>query len=140
MAGGSRTQVNKSHKTRFGSKSSRNIRQSLDKRKISKPDRNVVKGARAVRLQRNKMMREQKRATLLKEKRASSGTTSAPRVMVLFGLSASTSVSSLAADLLALLSNGNTGILLPAVASSEYRRRATIALTLSGVKIHCMPF
>ncbi|KAI7724522.1 hypothetical protein M8C21_023976 [Ambrosia artemisiifolia] len=84
MAGGSRSQVNKSHKTRFASKSSRNIHKTSvkDKSKISKPDRNVMKGAKAARLQRNKMMREQKRATLLKEKRASSGTASAPRVIV----------------------------------------------------------
>ncbi|KAI3725539.1 hypothetical protein L1987_65329 [Smallanthus sonchifolius] len=140
MAGGSRAQVNKSHKTRFASKSSGNIHKTSvkDKSKISKPDRNVVKGARAARLQRNKMMREQKRATLLKEKRASSGTTSAPRVIVLFGLSASTSVSSLAADLLGLLSNGNTGILLPAVASSEYRLRATVLEAPHGDFMACM--
>ncbi|MFS8020279.1 hypothetical protein Hanom_Chr15g01413721 [Helianthus anomalus] len=49
MAGGSRAQVNKSHKTRFASKSSRNIHKTSvkDKSKISKPDRNVMKGARA---------------------------------------------------------------------------------------------
>ncbi|KVI07733.1 AARP2CN-like protein [Cynara cardunculus var. scolymus] len=127
MAGGSRAQVNKSHKTRFASKASRNIHKTSvkDKSKISKPDRNVGKGARAARLQRNKMMREQKRAALLKEKRAFSGTTSAPRVIVLFGLSASTNVSSLAGDLLALLSNEKNGTLFPAVASPEYRLRAT---------------
>ncbi|XP_076948564.1 uncharacterized protein LOC143620853 [Bidens hawaiensis] len=140
MAGGSRSQINKSHKTRFASKSSRNThRVSVkDKSKISKPDRNVGKGARAARLQRNKMMREQKRATLLKEKRATSGTTSAPRVIVLFGLSASTNVSSLAGDLLALLSNENNGISLPAVASSEYRLRATVLQAPHGDLMACM--
>ncbi|KAI7733822.1 hypothetical protein M8C21_011693 [Ambrosia artemisiifolia] len=140
MAGASRSQVNKSHKTRFASKSSRNIHKTSvkDKSKISKPDRNVMKGAKAARLQRNKMMREQKRATLLKEKRASSGTASAPRVIVLFGLSASTSVSSLAGDLLALLSNGNTGTQFPAVASSEYRLRATVLEAPHGDFMACM--
>ncbi|KAF5803959.1 putative ribosome biogenesis protein Bms1/Tsr1 [Helianthus annuus] len=140
MAGGSGAQVNKSHKTRFASKSSRNIHKTSvkDKSKISKPDRNVMKGARAARLQRNKMMREQKRATLLKEKRASSGTASAPRVIVLFGLSASTSVSSLAGDLLVLLSNGHTGIQFPAVASSEYRLRATVLEAPHGDFMACM--
>ncbi|MFS8020286.1 putative ribosome biogenesis protein Bms1/Tsr1 [Helianthus anomalus] len=140
MAGGSRAQVNKSHKTRFASKSSRNIHKTSvkDKSKIGKPDHNVMKGARAARLQRNKMMREQKRATLLKEKRASSGTASAPRVIVLFGLSASTRVSSLAGDLLVLLSNGHTGIQFPAVASSKYRLRATVLEAPHGDFMACM--
>ncbi|KAD5960237.1 hypothetical protein R6Q59_013407 [Mikania micrantha] len=140
MAGGSRAQVNKSHKTRFASKSSRNIHKTSvkDKSKISKPDRNLVKGARAARLQRNKMMREQKRATLLKEKRASNGTTSAPRVIVLFGLSASTNVSSLAEDLLTLLSKGNASNIFPAVASSEYRLRATVLEAPHGDFMACM--
>ncbi|KAI3745719.1 hypothetical protein L6452_08125 [Arctium lappa] len=140
MAGGSRAQVNKSHKTRFASKSSRNIHKTSvkDKSKISKPDRNAGKGARAARLQRNKMMREQKRAALLKEKRAFSGTSSAPRVIVLFGLSASTNVSSLAGDLLALLSNEMNGTLFPAVASSEYRLRATVLEAPHGDFMACM--
>ncbi|XP_024973103.1 pre-rRNA-processing protein TSR1 homolog [Cynara cardunculus var. scolymus] len=140
MAGGSRAQVNKSHKTRFASKASRNIHKTSvkDKSKISKPDRNVGKGARAARLQRNKMMREQKRAALLKEKRAFSGTTSAPRVIVLFGLSASTNVSSLAGDLLALLSNEKNGTLFPAVASPEYRLRATVLEAPHGDFMACM--
>lgn len=80
--GGSRAQVNKAHKTRFASKSSRNVHKvstkgsiffsklcyfclmyvliiswlRLDKRRIVKPDRNLTKGARAARLQRNKMV------------------------------------------------------------------------------------
>ncbi|PWA45718.1 DNA mismatch repair protein MutS, core [Artemisia annua] len=89
-------------------------------------DRNATKGARAARLNRNKLMREQKRATLLKEKRASSGTASAPRVIVLFDLLASTNVSSLAHGLLSVLSNESNGTPLPAVASSEYRLRAMV--------------
>ncbi|KAL7613925.1 hypothetical protein Lser_V15G04929 [Lactuca serriola] len=140
MAGGSRAQVNKSHKTRFASKSSRNVHKTSvkDKSKINKPDRNAMKGARAARLQRNKMMREQKRAALLKEKRTTSATTSAPRVIVLFGLSASTNVSSLAGDLSALLSNENNTTQFPAVASSEYRLRATVVEAPHGDLMACM--
>ncbi|CAN4123081.1 unnamed protein product [Withania somnifera] len=127
--GGSRTQVNKAHKTRFASKSSRNFHKisSKDKSRTGKPDRNLTKGARAARLQRNKMMREQKRDALLKEKRASSGSNSPPRVIVLFGLSGSVDLSALEQDLLKLLSADGTGVVFPAVASSEYKLRATVA-------------
>nr|XP_043634327.1 pre-rRNA-processing protein TSR1 homolog [Erigeron canadensis] len=140
MAGGSRAQHNKSHKTRFASKASRNLHKTSvkDKSKINKPDRNAMKGARAARLQRNKMIREHKRAALVKEKRASSGTTSAPRIIVLFGLSASTSVSLVARDLLALLSNDTNGTQFPAVASSEYRLRATVLEAPHGDLMACM--
>lgn len=81
----------------------------LEKSRITKPGSNVAKGAKAARLQRNKMVvdlwisfilfprfnaivpyyiywllqiRDQKRAAILKEKRASSGSTSPPRVIV----------------------------------------------------------
>nr|GEU53160.1 pre-rRNA-processing protein TSR1 homolog [Tanacetum cinerariifolium] len=91
-----------------------------------KPVPNVTKGAQIVLLQRNKMMREQKRATLLKEKKASSRTAFAPHVIVLFGLSASANVRPLAQDLLLLLSNENNGALLPVVMSSQYTLRATV--------------
>ncbi|KAL4579054.1 hypothetical protein LXL04_015189 [Taraxacum kok-saghyz] len=140
MAGGARAQVNKSHKTRFASKSSRNVHKTSvkEKSKINKPDRNAMKGARAARLQRNKMLREQKKAVLLKEKRSSSGTASAPRVIVLFGLSASTNISSLASDLLALLSSDNNPTQFPAVASSEYRLRATVLEAPHGDFMACM--
>lgn len=55
---GARVQVNKAHKTRFASKSSRNIHKTSlqQKNKISKSDRNVAKGARNARMQRNKMV------------------------------------------------------------------------------------
>ncbi|XP_071697374.1 uncharacterized protein [Rutidosis leptorrhynchoides] len=140
MAGGSRDQVNKSHKTRFASKSSRNLHKTCvkDKSKISKPDRNVMKGARAARLQHSKMMRDQKRAALMKEKRTSSGTTSAPRVIVIFGLSALTNVSSVTKDLLASLSNENNGNQFPAIVSSEYRLRATVLEAPHGDLMACM--
>ncbi|XP_047327231.1 pre-rRNA-processing protein TSR1 homolog [Impatiens glandulifera] len=124
---GAKVQVNKPHKTRFASKSSRNVHKvSLqDKSKAAKSDRNVGKGAREVRLQRNKMAMEQKRAAVLKEKRASSGSESSPRVIVLYGLSQAVDLDSLERDLLTLLTanenNANT-----TVASSEYKLRATV--------------
>ncbi|XVF63546.1 hypothetical protein PTKIN_Ptkin09bG0095500 [Pterospermum kingtungense] len=141
--GGSRVQLNKPHKSRFSSKSSRNIHKvsQKDKNRIAKSDRNVPKGARAARLQRSKMLREQKRAAILKEKRASSGSTSAPRVILLFPLSASVDVSSLAEDLLRLLSTESreaTGALLSTVASSEYKLRATVLQAPHGDLLSCM--
>lgn len=91
--GGSRAQVNKAHKSRFSTKSSRNLHKTsvkgsssitlfffefialfkfiisfnflclliklfceLDKSRIAKSERNVAKGARAARVQRNKMV------------------------------------------------------------------------------------
>lgn len=89
--GGSRAQVNKPHKTRFASKSSRNLHKTSgsvcyslhlllfagklditamqcngvyklsvfgasDKSRIGKSEHNVAKGARAARVQRNKMV------------------------------------------------------------------------------------
>nr|XP_017239396.1 PREDICTED: pre-rRNA-processing protein TSR1 homolog [Daucus carota subsp. sativus] len=138
MAGGSRAQLNKPHKTRFASKATRNVhRTSLKDKKISKPDRNVNKGARAARLQRNKMVREQKRAAVLKEKRAGSGSTSPPRVVVLFGLSASANLDSLAEDFVHLLSNGKTGTDLT-VSSSEYKLRTTVLRAPHGDLLACM--
>ncbi|XP_057469803.1 uncharacterized protein LOC130758851 [Actinidia eriantha] len=134
---GSRAQVNKPHKTRFASKSSRNIHKTSlkDKSKISKSERNVAKGARTARIQRNKMIREQKRAALLKEKRASSGSTSPPRVIVLFGLSASVNLNSLAEDLFTLLSAESV---FPALASPEYKLRTTVLKAPHGDLLSCM--
>ncbi|CAN7019159.1 unnamed protein product [Brassica rapa subsp. trilocularis] len=127
--GRSRVQVNKAHKTRFSSKSSRNLhRTSLqDGGRIGKAEGNHVKGARAARLQRGKMLREQKRAAVLKEKRASGGSTSAPRVIVLFPLSASVDLNSLGEDVLKLLSNDDGSSSSSTVACSEYKLRATVA-------------
>ncbi|KAG7971506.1 hypothetical protein I3843_07G137300 [Carya illinoinensis] len=138
--GGSRAQVNKAHKSRFSSKSSRNLHKtsSQDKSRISKAERNVTKGARASRLQHNKMVREQKRAALLKEKRATSGNTSPPRVIVLFGLSASANVDSLAGDLLSLLSQDGPGAGSSTVASSEYKLRTTVLKAPHGDLLSCM--
>lgn len=137
---GSRVQVNKTHKSRFSSKASRSIHKTSlkDKSRISKSDHNVSKGARAARIQRNKMVREQKRATLLKEKRASSGSTTSPRVIVLFGLSATVNLKSLEEDLLKLLSSEDTSTLFPTVASSEYKLRITVLRAPHGDLVSCM--
>ncbi|XP_022850646.1 pre-rRNA-processing protein TSR1 homolog [Olea europaea var. sylvestris] len=148
---GSLLQVNKPHKTRFASKSSRNIHKisQKDKSKISKSERNVAKGAKAARLERNKLMREQKRAAVLKEKRASSGTKSPPRVIisafcsltmtnVLFGLSASVNLDAIEEDILALLSGEGNNTVFPAVASVEYKLRATVLKAPHGDLLACM--
>ncbi|KAJ0232553.1 hypothetical protein HA466_0290480 [Hirschfeldia incana] len=138
--GRSRVQVNKAHKTRFSSKSSRNLHKTSgqDGGRIGKPEGNHVKGARAARLQRGKMLREQKRAAVLKEKRAASGgTTSAPRVIVLFPLSASVDLYSLGDDVLKLLSNSGV-ISTSTVASSEYKLRATVLKAPHGDLLTCM--
>ncbi|KAK4577824.1 hypothetical protein RGQ29_028089 [Quercus rubra] len=138
--GGSRVQVNKSHKSRFSSKSSRNLHRTdlKDKSRISKSGGNVAKGARAARLQHNRMVREQKKAALLKEKRATSGSTSPPRVIVLFGLSAAVNVDSLAGDLLSLLSKQGAGAAFSTVASSEYKLRTTVLKAPYGDLLSCM--
>ncbi|KZV16533.1 hypothetical protein F511_11365 [Dorcoceras hygrometricum] len=138
--GGSRVQLNKHHKTRFASKSSRNVHKvsSKDKIRKSKPELNVVKGAKAARLQRNKMIREQKRAAVLMEKRTLSGQMSPPRVVVLFGLSASVNLNSLEEDILALLSGERNRTNLPAVASSDYKLRATVLKAPHGDLLACM--
>ncbi|TYJ49091.1 hypothetical protein E1A91_A01G110600v1 [Gossypium mustelinum] len=138
--GGSRAQVNKPHKTRFSSKSSRNIHKisHKDKNRIAKSNRNVTQGARAARLQRSKMLREQKKEALLKEKRASSGSASPPRVILLFPLSASVNVSSLAEDILRLLSADVGGAFSSTVVSSEYKLRATVLHAPHGDLLSCM--
>ncbi|CAB4281249.1 unnamed protein product [Prunus armeniaca] len=136
--GGSRAQVNKPHKTRFASKSSRNLHKTSDKSRIGKSEHNVAKGARAARVQRNKMLREQKRAALLKEKRASSGSASAPRVIVLFGLSADVNLNSLAEELLSLLSPQGYDAALPTVASVEYKLRTTVLKAPHGDLLSCL--
>nr|VDD44616.1 unnamed protein product [Brassica oleracea] len=122
--GRSGVQVNKAHKTRVSSKSSRNLHKTSlqDRGRIGKPKGNHVKGAKAARLQRAKM-----RAAVLKEKMASGGLTSAPRVIVLFPLSASMDLNSLGEDVLKLLSTDGDVTSSSTVASSEYKLRATVA-------------
>ncbi|KAL6524936.1 hypothetical protein OROMI_030529 [Orobanche minor] len=138
--GGSKVQFNKAHKTRFASKSSRNVHKvpSQDKHKTSKSDRSVCKGAKAARLQRNKMMMEQKRAAILKEKRALSGPSSPPRVIMLFGLSARVNLNSLEEDFMSLLSEERNSPLLPAIASPTYKLRATVLKAPHGDLLTCM--
>ncbi|KAJ8772731.1 hypothetical protein K2173_027908 [Erythroxylum novogranatense] len=137
--GGSRVQLNKAHKSRFSSKSSRNLHKTSLKEKhtIGKSDRNVFKGAKAARNQRSKMLRDQKRAAVLKEKRASSAS-SPPRVIVLFALSASVNLNSLAEGLLKMLSPEATGALAATVASSEYKLRTTVLKAPHGDLLSCM--
>ncbi|WOG99858.1 hypothetical protein DCAR_0519214 [Daucus carota subsp. sativus] len=139
MAGGSRAQLNKPHKTRFASKATRNVhRTSLKDKKISKPDRNVSKGARAARLQRNKMVVNFcYYCFVFRYLRSGSGSTSPPRVVVLFGLSASANLDSLAEDFVHLLSNGKTGTDLT-VSSSEYKLRTTVLRAPHGDLLACM--
>ncbi|XP_058090684.1 uncharacterized protein LOC131237058 [Magnolia sinica] len=138
---GSRVQVNKAHKSRFASKASRQVHRTsrTDKSRISKPDpHGVVKGARAARVQRSKMVRDQKRAALLKEKRATSGSASPPRVIVLFGLSASVKINLLAKDLLTSLSPEGTEPTSTTVASPTYKLRTTILEAPHGDLLSCM--
>lgn len=105
---GSRLQKNKPHKTRFASKSSRHDHKlsTIDSKGISKgAQHHVSKGARAVRLQRNKMIRDQKRAALLAERRASSGSASPPRILVLFALSSNVQLTKLKQNLRSALAS-----------------------------------
>ncbi|KAL6547710.1 hypothetical protein OROHE_009415 [Orobanche hederae] len=139
--GGSRHQSNKAHKTRFASKSSRNAHKvsSQDKLKVSKSNGcGIAKGAKAARLQRNKMMREQKRATILEKKRALSGPSSPPRVIVLFGLSACVNLNAVEEDILSLLSEEGNTTAFPVVASSEYKLRTTVLKAPQGDLVACM--
>jgi len=108
MAGG-RTQKNKSHKTRFASKSSRNAHKLSGEKVAGKGPARVIptgQAARDIRLQRNKNIREQKRAGVLAEKRASSSSSSAPRILALVGLSSRVSVEALKDRLLAACNAG----------------------------------
>ncbi|KAJ0969957.1 hypothetical protein J5N97_022834 [Dioscorea zingiberensis] len=139
--GGSRSQVNKAHKSRFASKASRHVHRTSasDKSRIAKPDhRGSVKGGRAARVQRSKMARDQKRAALLKERRAQTGTSSPPRVIVLFGLSPSVNLSLFSRDLLLLLSGGETDVTSNTVASPGCKLRTTVYVAPYGDLLSCM--
>ncbi|OIV97573.1 hypothetical protein TanjilG_12330 [Lupinus angustifolius] len=138
--GGSRVQVNKPHKTRFSSKSSRNLHKTAANDRITnaKSERNFAKGARAARVQRNKMIRKQKKDAVLKERRELTGSKSPPRVIVLFGLSATVDLDSLSDDLTSLLSKQSSGVLSPTVASPEYRTRTTVLKAPRGDLLSCM--
>ncbi|KAJ1264343.1 hypothetical protein BS78_09G256100 [Paspalum vaginatum] len=139
MAGG-RAQVNKPHKTRFASKASRHAHK-IDKVRTGKPEsshRAAVKGARAARIQQSKAIRDKKRAALLKEKRSSNGPSSAPRVIVLVGLSSSADVGSLAKDLLAFVEGGDGKQKSSTVASPTYKLRTTVLEAPYGDLTTCM--
>ncbi|XP_042478558.1 pre-rRNA-processing protein TSR1 homolog isoform X2 [Macadamia integrifolia] len=84
------------------------------------------------------MVRDQKRAALLKEKRASSASTSPPRVIVLFGLSASVNLDALEKDLLTLLSPEGTKATSATVASPDYKLRAMVLKAPHGDLLTCM--
>ncbi|KAI3950802.1 hypothetical protein MKW92_042486 [Papaver armeniacum] len=138
--GGARDQVNKAHKTRFSSKTTRQIHKTSNAgNRISKPNKkNAAKGAGDARIQRSKMLRTQKRDTLLKEKRASSGQNSPPRVIVLFGLSSSVNTKVLAKELLELLSPEDAGAASATVASPSYHLRATVLVAPHGDLMSCI--
>uniref|UniRef100_A0ACD6ANC2 Uncharacterized protein n=1 Tax=Avena sativa TaxID=4498 RepID=A0ACD6ANC2_AVESA len=138
--GGARSQVNKAHKTRFASKASRHSHK-IDKVRSGKAEgshRATVKGARNARVQRSKAIRDQKRAALLKEKRSSSGSSSAPRVIVLCGLSSSANVGPLAEDLLTFAAGGDEKLTSSTVASPTYKLRTTVLQAPYGDLASCM--
>lgn len=72
---------------------------------------------------------------VLQDKRASSGSKSPPRVIVLFGLSASVDLNPLAEELLSLLTPGASS---STVASLEYKLRATVLKAPYGDLQSCM--
>ncbi|OEL20864.1 Pre-rRNA-processing protein TSR1-like protein [Dichanthelium oligosanthes] len=138
--GGGRAQVNKAHKTRFASKASRHAHK-IDKVRSGKPEsshRAAVKGARASRIQQSKAIRDKKRADLLKEKRSSKGSSGAPRVIVLVGLSSSANVGSLAKDLLTFAEGGDGKLRSSTVASPIYKLRTTVLQAPYGDLTSCM--
>ncbi|XP_039138293.1 pre-rRNA-processing protein TSR1 homolog [Dioscorea cayenensis subsp. rotundata] len=138
---GSRSQVNKAHKSRFASKASRHVHRTSgsDKNRIAKPDhRNSVKGGRAARVQRSKMARDQKRAALLKERRAQGGSLSSPRVIVLFGLSSCVNLNLFSRDFLHLLSGGEADGTSNTVALPGCKLRATVYTAPYGDLLSCM--
>ncbi|KAL6557908.1 hypothetical protein OROMI_018258 [Orobanche minor] len=88
-------------------------------------------------------MREQKRATILEKKRALSGPSSPPRVIIslcylLFGLSACVNLNAVEEDILSLLSEEGNTTAFPVVASSEYKLRTTVLKAPQGDLVACM--
>lgn len=138
---GSRSQVNKAHKSRFASKASRHVHRTSgsDKNRIAKSDhRNSAKGGRAARVQRSKMARDQKRAALLKERRAQGGSLSSPRVIVLFGLSSCVNLNLFLRDFLLLLSGGEVDGTSNTVSLPGCKLRATVYTAPYGDLLSCM--
>jgi pre-rRNA-processing protein TSR1 len=99
---GAKSQKNKVHKTKFASKSSRNAHKLAggtsstngSQRAAAKSAPNGQR-ARDLRLQRNKNIRDHKRATVLAEKRAGKGISCAPRILAVVALSSSVNVEEL---------------------------------------------
>ncbi|KAL6580804.1 hypothetical protein OROMI_006727 [Orobanche minor] len=83
-------------------------------------------------------MREQKRATILEKKKALSGPSSSPRVIVLFGLSACVNLNAVEEDILSLLSEEGNTTAFPVVASSKYKLRTTVLKAPQGDIVACM--
>ncbi|MQL84100.1 hypothetical protein Taro_016588 [Colocasia esculenta] len=84
------------------------------------------------------LVRDEKRAALLKEKRASSGSSCPPRVIVLFGLSDSVDLNSLARDLLTLSAADCSEVVMNTVASPAFRLRTTVLQAHHGDLLSCM--
>ncbi|KAI3957355.1 hypothetical protein MKW98_003076 [Papaver atlanticum] len=134
-------QKNKSHKSRFTCKSSRNNLHKtsgidVKRNRIGKSECHVGKGAKAARFHHTKMIRAQKRASLSEEKRASNGSGTPPRVIVLFGLTASANVSELKEQLTRLLSPEDAN--KTTIASPYYKIRATVLEAPHGDLLACM--
>ncbi|KAG6556400.1 hypothetical protein Mapa_002343 [Marchantia paleacea] len=90
MGGNQKSQKNKAHKTRFASKSSRNVHKLAAPKGRGKAAARVPShGQRAkdLRHQRTKNIRDHKRASLLAEKRANSGALASPRILAIVALS-----------------------------------------------------
>uniref|UniRef100_A0A7N0V6G7 Bms1-type G domain-containing protein n=1 Tax=Kalanchoe fedtschenkoi TaxID=63787 RepID=A0A7N0V6G7_KALFE len=135
---GPRAQANKAHKTRFASKSSRNLHKTsaADKGRIGKKN-TLAKDAKAARIQRGKAKMDQNRTALLKLKRDSIGSR-APHITVLFGLSTDVDLTSLEKDLWSLLSANGSQSCYPTIASSEYKQRMTVLKAPHGDLLSCI--
>uniref|UniRef100_A0A7N0URR4 Bms1-type G domain-containing protein n=2 Tax=Kalanchoe fedtschenkoi TaxID=63787 RepID=A0A7N0URR4_KALFE len=142
---GKRAQANKPHKSRFASKSSLNLHRTSSVAaggcRVGKKS-SVAKEAKAARIQRSKAKRDQNRAALLKERRdaacSSSANAVAPRVTVLFGLSADVNLNSLEKDIWSVLSTNGSQASYPTIASSEYKQRMTFLKAPHGDLLSCV--
>eukprot|EP00252_Welwitschia_mirabilis_P018411 TRINITY_DN4091_c0_g1_i1.p1 TRINITY_DN4091_c0_g1~~TRINITY_DN4091_c0_g1_i1.p1 ORF type:complete len:804 (-),score=185.76 TRINITY_DN4091_c0_g1_i1:137-2548(-) len=105
---GSRTQQNKPHKTRFASKAKRHLHKVSDAKRIYKGIQSqVTKGGKAARLQHSKMIRDQKKAALLSERRAMSSPTFPPRIIVLFSLSSNVQLKKVKQNIISALASSD---------------------------------
>ncbi|KAI5062820.1 hypothetical protein GOP47_0021367 [Adiantum capillus-veneris] len=93
--GNARAQKNKPHKSRFSSKSSRNLhKENTEKRPLIGPKRShhvpIAQKARAARLNHSKNLRDKKRADLLNERRTGTDSSVPPLILALITLSSRT--------------------------------------------------